>query len=115
MVIWQFDLANKKLRPTQAHLGQMKRITTNVLIDREDKFVYCGTTTGDLLQAPLKIRESKCLGGARTCSLQAVHAEGRPNEDVRTRDHHLGDAGSSESYVDSLHIEYVMTVAIYDM
>mmetsp|Transcript_5183 Transcript_5183/g.8782 ORF Transcript_5183/g.8782 Transcript_5183/m.8782 type:complete len:622 (+) Transcript_5183:78-1943(+) len=53
VVIWQFDLANKKLRPTQANLGQMKRITTNVLIDQEDKFVYCGTTTGDLLQVEL--------------------------------------------------------------
>ncbi|CAK9011788.1 Cilia- and flagella-associated protein 52 [Durusdinium trenchii] len=53
VVIWQFDLANKKLRPTQANLGQMKRITTNVLIDHEDKFVYCGTTTGDLLQVEL--------------------------------------------------------------
>mmetsp|Transcript_40690 Transcript_40690/g.75729 ORF Transcript_40690/g.75729 Transcript_40690/m.75729 type:complete len:622 (-) Transcript_40690:107-1972(-) len=53
VVIWQFDLANKKLRPTQANLGQMKRITTNVLVDMDDKFVYCGTTTGDLLQVEL--------------------------------------------------------------
>jgi hypothetical protein len=29
-----------------------------VLIDQEDKFVYCGTTTGDLLQAPLFSRVS---------------------------------------------------------
>ncbi|CAE7789869.1 CFAP52, partial [Symbiodinium sp. KB8] len=53
VVVWQFDLANKKLRPTSANLGQMKRITTNVLVDHEDKFVYCGTTTGDLLQVEL--------------------------------------------------------------
>jgi len=50
VIVWQFDLPNKKLRPTQANLGQMKRITTNVLIDHEDQFVHCGSTTGDFLQ-----------------------------------------------------------------
>jgi len=51
--VWQFDLPNKKLRPTMANLGQMKRITTNVLIDQNDEFVYCGTSSGDLLQVEL--------------------------------------------------------------
>lgn len=51
---WQFDEPNKKLRPTIAKLGQLKRITTNVLIDQRDKFVYCGTSTGDVLQVDLE-------------------------------------------------------------
>jgi WD40 repeat protein len=50
---WQFDLANKKLRPTQVNLGQLKRVTTNVLVTRDDQFMYCGTQTGDLLEVSL--------------------------------------------------------------
>jgi len=53
IIIWQFDLPNKKLRPTQASVGQMKRITTNVLIDHQDQFVYCGSSSGDMLQVEL--------------------------------------------------------------
>mmetsp|Transcript_41551 Transcript_41551/g.88542 ORF Transcript_41551/g.88542 Transcript_41551/m.88542 type:complete len:621 (-) Transcript_41551:103-1965(-) len=53
VIVWHFDLANKKLRPTEVKLGQMKRITTNVLIDANDCFCYCGTTTGDILQVAL--------------------------------------------------------------
>lgn len=74
ITIWQFDLPNKKLRPTQVHLGQMKRVTTNVLIDQSDKFVYCGTSTGDLLQVDLvhalfkQLCPKKCFSLGVTCS-----------------------------------------------
>jgi len=67
VIIWQFDLANKKLRPTPANLGQMKRITTNVLIDKNDEYVYCGTSTGDVLQVKLQhalFKNSFPKGGA---------------------------------------------------
>jgi len=53
IMTWQFDLANKKLRPTQAGMGQLKRVTTNVLITEDDKFVYCGTQSGDFLEVSL--------------------------------------------------------------
>jgi len=54
VIVWQFDLANKKLRPTQVNTGQLKRITTNVLIDHSDINVYCGTSTGDIMQVQLQ-------------------------------------------------------------
>jgi len=52
--VWQLDLLNKKLRPTKAELGQLKRVTTNLLVSADDQFVYCGTETGDLLQVSLE-------------------------------------------------------------
>merc|ERR1719331_2766973 len=51
--VWQFDLPNKKLRATQANTGQIKRVTTNVLLSADDQFCYCGTQTGDLLEVSL--------------------------------------------------------------
>jgi len=51
--VWTFDLNNKKLRHVQAQTGQIKRVTTNVLLSADDQYVYCGTQTGDLLQVTL--------------------------------------------------------------
>jgi WD40 repeat protein len=51
--VWQFDLANRKIRPSDAHLGQLKRIIKSITIDDDDEFMYCGTETGDLLQVSL--------------------------------------------------------------
>jgi WD40 repeat protein len=53
VIVWEFDLPNKKLRPTAAKLGQIKRVTTNVLINHDDTYVYCGTHTGDFLEVVL--------------------------------------------------------------
>jgi len=42
--VWQFDLPNKKLRATQAALGQLKRVTTNILLSADDRALappYC--------------------------------------------------------------------------
>jgi len=75
VIVWEFDLANKKLRPKPANLGQMKRITHNVLIDHDDQFVYCGSSTGDLLQVDLGTALFKQLtpkGGAKTAFCMGV-------------------------------------------
>jgi len=72
--VWQFDLANKKLRATPVNLGQLKRVTTNVLISEDDQLVYCGTATGDLLQVSLDRAlfktscPKKCFSLGITCS-----------------------------------------------
>ena len=51
--VWAFDLANRKIRPADCQLGQLKRVINSISIDEEDKFMYCGTATGDLLQVSL--------------------------------------------------------------
>jgi len=54
VVVWDFDLANKKLRPKDVTGGPKKRVCTNVLIDHQDQFCYCGTGTGDIMQVALE-------------------------------------------------------------
>lgn len=51
--VWQFDLANRKIRPTDCHLGQLKRVVRSISIDEADDYMYCGTETGDVLQVSL--------------------------------------------------------------
>lgn len=60
--VWDLDITNRKIRPTDCQLGQLKRIVTTIQVDREDHFIYCGTTTGDILQCNLSTRLFKCVG-----------------------------------------------------
>lgn len=72
--VWQFDLPNKKIRPTNVNMGQVKRVATNILIDKDDQFMYCGTQSGDLLEVSLdralykRSCPKKCFSMGITCS-----------------------------------------------
>jgi len=48
--VWEFDLPNKKIRPTNVNTGQMKRVCTNVLLSQDDTLAFVGTQTGDILE-----------------------------------------------------------------
>jgi hypothetical protein len=43
--------ANNKLVWQEAQLGQLQRMVRSLTVDADDKFVYAGTTSGDVLQA----------------------------------------------------------------
>ncbi|KAF7261569.1 hypothetical protein EG68_00822 [Paragonimus skrjabini miyazakii] len=47
--IWQLDVENRKIRPTDCSLGQIKRTVLCVTVYPDDQMFYCGTTTGDIL------------------------------------------------------------------
>lgn len=51
--VWQFDLQNKKLRPTNVNLGNLKRVTTDIFCDKNDQCGYASTQTGDLIEFSL--------------------------------------------------------------
>jgi hypothetical protein len=48
--IWTYDRANNKLRPEDVKLGNLQRQFRSLLIDKQDKFAYAGSTTGDVMQ-----------------------------------------------------------------
>lgn len=60
--VWEFDRENRKIRPTDCNLGQLKRAINCMMIDQNDEFVYCGTSTGDVLQVSLENKLFKMLG-----------------------------------------------------
>eukprot|EP00756_Hemistasia_phaeocysticola_P015762 Hpha_TRINITY_DN15433_c0_g2::TRINITY_DN15433_c0_g2_i1::g.175930::m.175930 len=47
--VWDVDTANRKINPTDVNLGTLKRTVRNVVIEPNDIFAYCGTSTGDIL------------------------------------------------------------------
>uniref|UniRef100_A0A8C8LTS4 Cilia- and flagella-associated protein 52 n=1 Tax=Oncorhynchus tshawytscha TaxID=74940 RepID=A0A8C8LTS4_ONCTS len=55
MRVWELDLPNRKIRPTECQTGQLKRIVKCIEVN-DDLFFYCGTTSGDILKVNLKTR-----------------------------------------------------------
>lgn len=41
---------NRKIRATDANLGQIKRIVKSITVSETENVFYCGTTSGDILQ-----------------------------------------------------------------
>jgi len=54
IIVWQFDLPNKKLRPTQVKCAQLKRVNRTISLSSDDKTCFVGTETGDLLEIMLE-------------------------------------------------------------
>ncbi|XP_076585608.1 cilia- and flagella-associated protein 52 [Chaetodon auriga] len=52
--VWELDLLNRKIRPTECQMGKLKRIVRCLEISEDDNFIYCGTTSGDIMKINLK-------------------------------------------------------------
>lgn len=49
--MWEVNEKARKITPAECSLGQLRRIINCITVAGEDdKYVYCGTTTGDVLQ-----------------------------------------------------------------
>lgn len=48
--VWELDVENRKIRPTEVGMGQLKRIVKCIQMTENDSHFYCGTTTGDVLE-----------------------------------------------------------------
>ncbi|XP_008315004.1 cilia- and flagella-associated protein 52 [Cynoglossus semilaevis] len=54
--VWELDVANRKIRPTDCQTGKLKRTVKCVEITDDDQFIYCGTTSGDIMKINLKTK-----------------------------------------------------------
>jgi WD40 repeat protein len=52
--IWEIDTKTNKLSAADVQMGQIKRSIICIAIDSKDENMYCGTSTGDLLEINLK-------------------------------------------------------------
>ncbi|XP_028265372.1 cilia- and flagella-associated protein 52 [Parambassis ranga] len=52
--VWQLDLPNRKIRPTECKTGKLKRTIKCTEISEDDQFIFCGTTSGDIMKISLR-------------------------------------------------------------
>lgn len=59
---WRIDIENRTFKAENAKLDQTKRTITTIDIDDRDTFVYCGTTTGDVLKVAVNQQKLMTYG-----------------------------------------------------
>uniref|UniRef100_A0AAR2J7L3 Cilia- and flagella-associated protein 52 n=1 Tax=Pygocentrus nattereri TaxID=42514 RepID=A0AAR2J7L3_PYGNA len=72
--VWELDLPNRKIRPTECQTGQLKRIIKCIEIPEDDSFFYCGTTSGDIMKVNLKSRLLSSCGPVKQKFSKGVNA-----------------------------------------
>ena len=80
--VWELDVNSRKIRPTDCQLGKDKRIINCIEVDEADDMMYCGTTSGDVLQVSLQHKLFRARGPfKRTISLGVCCIALAPNGD----------------------------------
>lgn len=60
--VWELNPEKRKIRANDCQTGQIKRIVKCIAVDENDEYMYCGTTTGDLLKVSLTSKLFKNYG-----------------------------------------------------
>jgi len=60
--VWELDRANRKIRPTEVSVGNLKRNVICLEFNEDDSYILCGTTTGDIMSVNCKSRYFQALG-----------------------------------------------------
>lgn len=64
--IWEINRQTNKAIPRDAVTRGMKRHVKCLAVDASDEYIYCGTTTGDILQISLQSGNLKSVGPEKT-------------------------------------------------
>lgn len=62
--VWNIDRANRKVNPTDCQLGHLHRLVLSMVASPDDEFLYCGTSTGDVMVLSLRTLLFKQSGPA---------------------------------------------------
>jgi cilia- and flagella-associated protein 52 len=54
--IWELNVNTRKIKPSEIEMGQLKRVFLCIAIDSTDNFMYCGTSSGDIVKVSIKAR-----------------------------------------------------------
>jgi len=71
--VWDFDPANRKVRPTECTMGKEKRSFTSIAAMPDDSALFCGTTSGDIVKIDTQSKRL-LMSGPRKRFQQGIHA-----------------------------------------
>jgi WD40 repeat protein len=60
--VWEINSIQRKVKPVDCQLGQIKRVITCIYVDQQDENMFCGTTTGDILRINIQTKLFKHSG-----------------------------------------------------
>ncbi|XP_056136511.1 cilia- and flagella-associated protein 52 [Lampris incognitus] len=71
--VWELDVPNRKIRPTECRTGYLKRVVKCIEITEDDKFFFCGTTSGDIMKVFMKTGLLNGCGPVKKKYIQGVN------------------------------------------
>ncbi|XP_014847752.1 PREDICTED: cilia- and flagella-associated protein 52-like isoform X1 [Poecilia mexicana] len=63
--IWELDLTNRRIWPTDCRTGKLKRTVKCLEISVCDQYMFCGTTSGDVMKINTRLKLLNNCGPAR--------------------------------------------------
>ncbi|KAE8299975.1 Cilia- and flagella-associated protein 52 [Larimichthys crocea] len=84
--VWELDLLNRKIRHTECQTGKLKRVVKCIEISEDDQFIFCGTTSGDIMKINLRTgllsdcgpaKKKYSLGGAAGKGVTSIAIRGQ--------------------------------------
>lgn len=63
--VWEIDYQNHKMNPIECNLGPLRRVFTSIVVDSTDDFMFCGTTSGEVMCIQLQGPKNLKYGGPK--------------------------------------------------
>jgi len=83
ILLLTIDSDNKKIKSLVVNLGNLKRKFHTMIIDSEDEYLYCGTSTGDIIEVNVERAIYKRMAPVGKNFTQGVYTMGiLPNGDL---------------------------------
>ncbi|XP_071034756.1 cilia- and flagella-associated protein 52 isoform X2 [Parasteatoda tepidariorum] len=73
--IWKINFRSKRVTPTNASIGRIRREIKCVDIDIADNYLYCGTASGDILKLQIVLSEEGFDAKLLNCLMRIVSKE----------------------------------------
>ncbi|XP_029176006.1 cilia- and flagella-associated protein 52 [Nylanderia fulva] len=65
--IWRIEAEKRRVHGIDVEVGKLKRLINCIVVDETDEIVYCGTSSGDIINARLNLRDDlECDSPARS-------------------------------------------------
>ncbi|KAL6443642.1 hypothetical protein ACFW04_001630 [Cataglyphis niger] len=55
--IWRIEAEKRRVHGVDVEMGKLKRLINCIAVDERDEIVYCGTSSGDIINARLNLRD----------------------------------------------------------
>ncbi|XP_034442928.1 cilia- and flagella-associated protein 52-like [Hippoglossus hippoglossus] len=64
--VWELNLTNRKITATECQTGKLRRMVKCIEISEDDQFIFCGTTSGDIMKINLNSRHLSDCGPVKS-------------------------------------------------
>ncbi|KMQ94070.1 wd repeat-containing protein 16 [Lasius niger] len=81
--IWRIEAEKRRVHGIDVEVGKLKRLVNCIVVDEKDEIVYCGTSSGDIINARLNLRDDLECGDSPARSPVMIGCYSKITRDLR--------------------------------